>query len=102
MNDCTPRSILSGSTGEGAPRGTHTPDIRRLLAVLAARQRILPTARAMRGADGGWAGQATPDCMVRLFAGTAALQPNWGGSFNRGTAQFLSRHDGENGVYRGA
>lgn len=102
MNDCTPRSILTGNTGGGASRGTRKPDLRRLLAVLAARQRILPTAKAMRGADGGWSGQAAPECMVRLFADTSAVQANWGGSFNRGTAQFLSRRDGERDVYRGA
>ncbi len=102
MNDCTPRSILPGITGGGASRGTRTPDLRRLLAVLAARQRILPTVKAMRGTIGGWSGQAAPECMVRLFADESALQANWGGSFNRGTAQFLSRRDGERDVYRGA
>ncbi len=102
MNDCTPRSILTGNTGEGASRGTRKPDLSRLLAVLAARQRVMPTAKAMRGTEGGWSGQAAPECMVRLFAGDLAVQANWGGSFNRGTAQFLSRRDGEKDVYLGA
>lgn len=102
MNDCTPRSLPPGSTGGGTSRGTRKPDLRRLLAVLAARQRVLPTAKAMRGADGDWSGQAAPECMVRLFAGERAVQANWGGSFNRGTAQFLSNRNGEGDVYRGA
>jgi hypothetical protein len=83
-------------------RGTRTPDMPQLLAVLAARQRVLPTAQAMRA---GMAGSvlAQADRMVCLFSTAGRVSTGTGGAFNRGTAHYLSEaREGENIVYRGA
>lgn len=90
---------------DGMGRGTRVPDIPRLLALLAARQRGLPTAAAMRGSTGQCGRELVPaDRMVRLFTLRDSLAASQaGGSFNEATAQALSRaRQGEDGVYRGA
>lgn len=93
-----------GDTRERGRGATRKPDIVRLLAVLAARQRSLPTARAMRaGATSGDVCGAA-ERMVHLFGavGPAARLLVFG-AFNGGTARFLTEDkQGENGVYRGA
>jgi hypothetical protein len=83
-------------------RRTRIADIRKLLAVLAARQRILPTAVFMR--SGNMHGGAAPaDRMVRLFVAPGAGRTGAGGAFNAGVAGYLSgTEEGESGVYRGA
>lgn len=89
---------------EGVGRGTHIPNIPRLLAVLAARQRSLPTARAMRCGSVDAGDQMPADRMVGIFGGggraSGRVAP---GAFNPATAQYLSRtREGESDVYRGA
>lgn len=102
MNDQSHRLFSEDYAGGTTARGTRTPDTRWLLAVLSARQRIQPTAKAMRHASSNWPSDSAPDCMVRLFAGKTPLQGLWGGSFNRGAAHYLSAGDGEKDVYLGA
>lgn len=83
-------------------RGTCAPDLPRLLAVLAARQFVLPTVQAMRA---GTSSAAPADRMVRLFARCAQASVGAGaaGAFNLGTAHYLSgANDDEAAVYRGA
>lgn len=78
-------------------------EMARLLAVLAARQQALPTAKAMR--DGGTAsvGEDAADRMVRLFAAHGTGRMAGAGAFNTATARYLMGTDqGEDGVYRGA
>lgn len=88
--------------GSNPGQATCAPELTRLLALLAARQFVLPTARAMRT---GTASTAPADRMVRLFAayGRAGAAAGAGGAFNPGTARYLSgMHDDEATVYRGA
>ncbi|MCE7795230.1 hypothetical protein LWE61_01525 [Sphingobium sufflavum] len=73
-----------------------------LLAVLAARQRILPTATAMRtcGTD---VGAEPADRMVRLFVESGMDSGMARGAFNHAIARYLSgTEEGEGGIYRGA
>jgi hypothetical protein len=86
-------------------RGTRAPDLQRLFAVLAARQRALPTVQAMRAGTALGSAQGPPDRMVSLFAPHEPGGPGAGisGPFNRGTAHYLTGpQDGEEAVYRGA
>lgn len=82
-------------------RGTCAPDLTQLLAVLAARQFVLPTVQAMRV---GTTAITPADRMVRMFAtGEPAARMGVGGAFNLGTAQYLSgTPNNEAAVYRGA
>lgn len=83
-------------------RGMRIPDVRMLLAVLAARQRILPAVAAMRtcGTD---AGTEPADRMVRMFVESGAESDSAKGAFNGRVARYLSgTEEGEGGVYRGA
>lgn len=83
-------------------RGTRVPDMPRLLAVLAARQRVLPTAGLMRGHERDL-GSHPADRMVRLFVTRAFGGISAGGAFNGGVADYLvGTEEGEGGVYRGA
>jgi hypothetical protein len=85
-----------------AGRGTRKPDMPLLLAVLAARQRILPTANAMRS-HGGEPVTAPADRMVRLLVNRGRENGGATGAFNGEVAGYLSaREEGEDGVYRGA
>lgn len=83
-------------------RGTRIPDVPMLLAVLAARQRVLPTATAMRCQDQHpLTGPA--DRMVHLFVAGNPGKGGVSGAFNGGIARYLSgTEEGEDGVYRGA
>jgi len=83
-------------------RGTRTPDVPRLLAVLAARQRTLPTVAAMRSR---WddVGTAAADRMVRLLVDTEQSKSAAAGAFNGDIARYLTgTEEGEGGIYRGA
>lgn len=82
-------------------RGTRIPDVPRLLAVLAARQRILPTATAMRTREEEM-GPAPADRMVRLLVTPDQSKRAAAGPFNGGTARFLAGEQSEGDVYRGA
>lgn len=83
-------------------RATRIPDVRTLLAVLAARQRILPTATAMRS-YGVNMGTEPADRMVRLFVTRNSESRGAEGAFNEEVAKYLSgTEEGEGGVYRGA
>ncbi len=79
---------------------SHVPT---LLAVLAARQRILPTVTAMRS-HGKDVGAEAADHMVRMFVENGTEGSSASGAFNAGIARFLSgaEEEGEGGVYRGA
>jgi len=93
---------LKAEPDQPAGRGTRTPDIPMLLAVLAARQRVLPTANAMRALEGGPV-TAPADRMVRLLVIRNREVSGASGAFNGGIARYLSgREEGEDGVYRGA
>lgn len=97
--------VIFPSTAEPdqhAGRGTRIPDVPLLLAVLAARQRILPTATAMRSHEGD-SGSAPADRMVRLLVNRGPTSGGAAGAFNGGIARYLSgAEEGEDGVYRGA
>ncbi|HEX7853927.1 MAG TPA: hypothetical protein VF503_09550 [Sphingobium sp.] len=85
-----------------AGRGTRIPDVPLLLAVLAARQRVLPTATAMRSHEGD-AGTEPAERMVRLLVVRSPESGGAAGAFNGGIARYLSgTEEGEDGVYRGA
>lgn len=85
-----------------AARGTRKPDMALLLAVLAARQRGLPTANAMRSYGAGPV--STPaDRMVRLLVNRGREKGGATGAFNGGIARLLtSGEESEDGIYRGA
>ena len=83
-------------------RGTRIPDVPLLLAVLAARQRVLPTANAMRSHDGQPV-TAPADRLVRLFVSRNLGSGAAAGAFNGEIARYLAgTEEGEDGVYRGA
>lgn len=83
-------------------RGTRIPDVPTLLAVLAARQRILPTVTAMRSCVAD-VGTEPADRMVCVFGESGTESNNVTGAFNGGIARYLSgTEEGEGGVYRGA
>ncbi|MFT3967520.1 MAG: hypothetical protein QM690_16730 [Sphingobium sp.] len=85
-----------------AGRGTRKPDVPLLLAMLAARQRVLPTAIAMRSREEA-AGTGPADRMVRLLVNRSPGNSGAAGAFNGGIARYLAgSEEGEDGVYRGA
>jgi hypothetical protein len=93
--------------GESIGRGTRVPNLRVLLAVLAARQAVLPTPARMAAGLHGEGEDATDiaRALVTLFAprgGRKAPVFGLNGSFNPAVAARLSeRKGGENGVYLG-
>lgn len=98
------KTILSPPVEPDQPvaRGTRIPNVPMLLAVLAARQRILPTATAMRTA-GGEVGSAPADRMVRLLVTTDKEKSAAAGAFNGQTARYLTgTEESEGDIYRGA
>lgn len=83
-------------------RGTRIPNVPMLLAVLAARQRILPTTTAMRSC-GTDVGTEPADRMVRVFVENGTERDSAMGAFNGSIAHYLSgTEEGEGDVYRGA